>query len=216
MSMVQTFSALEAFPKIRHAFVQRVREVDVVTDRDEAIRRLQPTHAEILRRIGFYQVRHAEQVHGNVVEVVTSSSPQPSNGADGLITAEPGLALCIYVADCAAVYLVDKHARCLGLVHSGRRGSELGIAGVALRRMQADFGVDPADVVIQVSPCIRPPLYEVDFAALIRDNCLAHGVLPQNYHDCGACTGSDLGTHYSYRMEKGFTGRMAAYLGLIS
>ena len=199
---------------IRHAFVERVAGVDVVTDRDEAICRLQPTHQSVAHRLGFRAVRHAEQVHGSEVAAVTGSSSELTIGADGLITNVPGLALGIYVADCAAVYLVDQRARCIGLVHSGRRGSELGISGVALGRMQEEFGVEPEDDIVQVSPCIRPPLYEVDFSALIKNDCLAQGVRPENYHDCGLCTGSDLATYYSYRMEKGFTGRMVAYLGL--
>jgi copper oxidase (laccase) domain-containing protein len=33
-------------------------------------------------------------------------------------------------------------------------------------------------------------------------------------HDCGICTGCDLQSYYSYRMEKGKTGRMLALLGL--
>jgi copper oxidase (laccase) domain-containing protein len=35
-------------------------------------------------------------------------------------------------------------------------------------------------------------------------------VPPEAVHDCGVCTSSDLGRYYSYRVEKGKTGRHLA------
>ncbi|MDB4412825.1 polyphenol oxidase family protein, partial [bacterium] len=58
-----------------------------------------------------------------------------------------------------------------------------------------------------------PPHYEIDFAATIREQALDAGVPPTRYHDIGLCTASDLGRFYSYRIEKGNTGRMLALLG---
>ena len=74
------------------------------------------------------------------------------------------------------------------------------------------FGSDPANMIVQLSPCIRPPHYEVDFAAEIIRQCRALGV--QQIHDSGICTACDLDRYYSYRAEKGKTGRMLAVLGL--
>jgi hypothetical protein len=34
-------------------------------------------------------------------------------------------------------------------------------------------------------------------------------------HDAGACTACDIDRYYSYRAEKGKTGRMLALLGLV-
>jgi copper oxidase (laccase) domain-containing protein len=39
------------------------------------------------------------------------------------------------------------------------------------------------------------------------------GVPPGQVHDNGECTSSDLQRFYSYRMEKGRTGRMLALMG---
>ena len=74
------------------------------------------------------------------------------------------------------------------------------------------FGSDPADLIVQLSPCIRPPHYEVDIATEIIRQCRALGV--QHIHDSGTCTASDLSRYYSYRAEKGKTGRMLAMIGL--
>ena len=78
--------------------------------------------------------------------------------------------------------------------------------------MRHDFGTEPEDLIVVLAPCIRPPHYEVDFAQTIKEQALAQGVLAGNYHDCGICTASDLSRYYSYRVEKGNTGRMLALL----
>jgi polyphenol oxidase len=210
-----TFSLLTPVEGLAHAFLLRRKGLAVDVERAEAVARLTPWHLEELSALGFAtdRLRVAEQVHGADVAVVDAASAVMTLGVDGLLTAQRGVALGIYVADCAAVYLADRMGRAIGLVHSGKKGSELGITGQALRLMESRFGIPPEDVLVQVSPCIRPPKYEVDFAAQIRTDCLESGVLPQHFHDCGLCTGSDLDGFYSYRMELGKTGRMLALLG---
>ena len=74
------------------------------------------------------------------------------------------------------------------------------------------LGCEPAEIVAQLGPCIRPPHYEVDFAAQIIAQCRAAGV--RQVHDCGICTACHPERYYSYRMEQGKTGRMLALLGL--
>jgi copper oxidase (laccase) domain-containing protein len=135
-------------------------------------------------------------------------------GCDGLITNRRGVALGIYVADCCAVYIVDAKTPAIGLVHSGRKGTELGVVTHAIRQMVDRFGSDPANLIVQLSPCIRPPHYEVDFAAKIIRQCRALGV--KEIHDSGICTACNLKRYYSYRAEKGKTGRMLAVLALHS
>jgi len=131
---------------------------------------------------------------------------------DGIITDQRGVALGIYVADCCAVYIVDPKTPAIGLVHSGRKGTELGVVTNGIRQMTERFGSQPEDMIVQLSPCIRPPHYDIDFADEIIRQCRALGV--QHIHDSGTCTASDLGRYYSYRVEKGKTGRMLAVIGL--
>jgi copper oxidase (laccase) domain-containing protein len=131
-----------------------------------------------------------------------------------LATSERGRVLGIHVADCCAVYVVDPVRRAVALLHSGRKGSEQGIVRVGIRRLVEGAGSRPEDLVVQLSPCIRPPRYEVDFAAWIRRDALASGVPAAQIHDDGTCTASDLGRFYSYRAELGRTGRMFAVLGV--
>ena len=210
---VETFPALDVLPGIRHGFTGRVPGLSVNVDRDAALRRLDTYHAAARQHLGLNdRFVFAEQVHGNSVVTVSNATKVPVPAADGMITADPGVCLGIYVADCCAVYLVDPKRRAIGLLHSGRKGTDSGIAGRAIQMMSSEFGSEPRDLTVQLSPCIRPPQYEVDFAQEIIRQCRAAGV--QRVFDCGICTATHLDRYYSYRAERGRTGRMLALLAL--
>jgi copper oxidase (laccase) domain-containing protein len=199
-----------------HGFIGRIPGVDVQADREAALARLAGDHDRARQALGL--TRHVfatgEQVHGREVAIVDADTVLPVAGVDGLITADPRVCLGVYVADCCAVYLVEPERRVIALLHSGRKGSELGIATVAIARMRDEFGCDPAKIVAQLSPCIRPPHFEIDFAGLIAGQCRAAGV--EQVVDCGTCTATHLDHYYSYRAERGKTGRMLALLALAS
>ena len=211
---VETFPALDAIAGVRHGFTGRVPGLDVKMDRELALRQLDEHHVRARREMGLAgrTLVTAEQVHGREVAVVDAQTMAPVPGADGLITASPDVCLGIHVADCCAVYLADPVRRVIALLHSGRKGSELGITAAALEKMRSHFGCDPADIIVQLSPCIRPPFYEVDFAALILAQARAAGV--RQIYDSGTCTGANVDRYYSYRVEHGQTGRMLALLAL--
>jgi len=210
-----TFPALEALPGFAHRFTLRHPEIDVDAERAEVVERLWAWHRSQAEELGFASAALciAEQVHGAEVAVLEAPTGEITTGVDGLISNVPGLVIGIYVADCCAVYLADARSGVFGVVHSGKKGSELGITTRAIEKMQRHFGTNPADVQVQLSPCIRPPAYEIDFAAQIRQQALAAGVPAAQIHDTGLCTSADLHRFYSYRMEKGRTGRMLALLG---
>jgi copper oxidase (laccase) domain-containing protein len=208
------YPALTALPGILHAFTLRIPDVDVRVDRDLAMRRLTLAHADVRLRLGLENRPFiaGEQTHGAGVAVVDVATVSPVPTVDGLITADAGVCLGVYVADCGPVYLADPVKHVIGLLHSGRKGTEKGITTVAIERMVAEFGCAPEDIVVQLGPCIRPPLYEIDFAAGILGQARDAGV--RQVHDCGVCTGRNVDRYYSYRVEKGRTGRMVAILAL--
>jgi len=210
----EAFPALSALKGIRHAFTLRVPGVDVKVDREEALKRLDEAHAICRRALGVESKTFVtgRQVHGSDAAVVDSRTTEVVPDVDGLITADPQVCLGVYVADCCPVYFADPKRRVIGLAHSGRKGSELGIARATLDRMQSAFGCNPGDVVVQLGPCIRPPHYEIDFAPLIVAQCREAGV--REVHDCGVCTACHPERYYSYRLELGKTGRMLALLAL--
>jgi copper oxidase (laccase) domain-containing protein len=214
----EQFPALSAIGICRHVFTRRIPGIDVSHDKAEVLKRLDTAHREIRNAIGVgdWPLFIAEQIHGSKIGVVESCSRGPVGrefpGCDGIITNQRGIALGVYVADCCAVYIVDPGRPAIGLVHSGRKGTELGVVTNAIREMIDRFGCDPANMIVQLSPCIRPPHYEIDFAAEIVRQCRAFGV--KEIHDSGVCTACDLDRYYSYRAEKGKTGRMLALIGL--
>jgi hypothetical protein len=214
----EQFPALSAIGICRHVFTQRIPGIDVSHHKAEVLKRLDAAHREIRNAIGIgdWPLFTAEQIHNNKIAVVDSCSRGPVGrefpGCDGLITNQCGIALGIYVADCCAVYIVDPKTPAIGLVHSGRKGTEVGVVTIAFNQMMDRFGSDPANMTVQLSPYIRPPHYEVDFASEIVRQCRTLGV--KEIHDSNGCTACDLDRYYSYRAEKGKTGRMLAVIGL--
>ena len=215
--IIERFPALDRLEICHAAFIKRIPGIEVTKDKPEALALLEKVHRVAREEIGMegWPLVSGDQVHGSNIKIIDAAmnDDQEFSGFDGFVTRQRRAALGIYVADCCAVYLVDPKTPAAGLVHSGKKGTELNIAKTAIETMQREFDSNPADLIVQLSPCIRPPHYEIDFAAHIHEQCRAAGV--QQIHDCGICTASDLGSYYSYRAEKGKTGRMLAVLGLI-
>jgi hypothetical protein len=213
---VEHFPALSALPEIVHGFTLRVPGIEMSHDKAEALARLDKVHRQVRDHHGLGEKPFvtAQQIHGNEIAVVNTALSQNKCFAncDGIITDQRGICLGIYVADCCAVYLVDPIRSAIGLVHSGKKGTELGIVPTAIKTMAAQFGSVASDLIVQLSPCIRPPHYENDFAGEIIRQCRELGVT--SIHDDGICTACDLDRYYSYRAEKGRTGRMLAFLAL--
>jgi polyphenol oxidase len=209
---VERFPALDELEDVQHGFVLRVPGLDVRANREMALQRLEEYHQLARQSFGTRHFCLAEQIHGNSVAAVTANSAPKTPRVDALITSDPQVLLGIYVADCCAVFLVDSRRSAIGLVHSGKKGTELNIVGAVIQKMAMVYGTEPADLVAQLSPCIRPPFYEVDFAEDIAQNLSRSGV--RQVFDSGENTAADLERYYSYRMEKGRTGRMLALLGI--
>ena len=209
---VERFPTLDELEDVQHGFVLRVPGLDVRANREMALQRLEEYHQLARQSFGTRHFCLAEQIHGNSVAAVTANSAPKTPRVDALITNDPQVLLGIYVADCCAVFLVDSRRSAIGLVHSGKKGTELNIVGAVIQKMAMVYGTEPADLVAQLSPCIRPPFYEVDFAEDIAQNLRRSGV--RQVFDSGENTAADLERYYSYRMEKGRTGRMLALLGI--
>jgi hypothetical protein len=210
---------LNAIPGVRAGWVERVPELTITGDRDQAMQQLRPIHQAAVLKFAGPTGRwwRAEQVHGNTVAIIPGSKQitAPDGlpvipGVDGLLTRKAGVVLTIYVADCGVIWLTDRRTGAIGLLHSGKNGTAANIFGVALNQMTEHFGTRPQDLTAVLSPCIRPPDYEVDFAAEIARQACRAGV--GNFIDCGLNTASDPARFYSYRQQLGKTGRMMALI----
>ena len=211
--------SLNSIPGVRAGWIERVPDLEIAGDRDRAMQQLRPAHSAAVAKFGGPTAAwwRAEQVHGCDVGVIPGSSQilAPDGlpvvpGVDGLITGGPGQVLSIYAADCGVIWLADRAGGAIGLLHSGRKGTEANILQNALRKMASCFGTQLENVTAVLSPCIRYPDYDVDFASEIHRQADQAGIL--NFFDCGLNTASDLTRFYSYRRESGKTGRMLALI----
>jgi len=213
---VERVGALEALPGVEARFLTRIPEMPCALERGEALERLAPMHRAILRSTlgGDYPLVTADQVHGTTIAEVTEPTMSiPIPRTDGLMTRLRGVTLGIHVADCAPVWIVARDGSDGALLHSGRKGTELGIVPRGIAALTTLTGRPPGDLLLVVGPCIRPPCYETDFATAIRAQARDAGV--RDIHDEGVCTACHPERYYSYRRELGKTGRMLATLTLI-
>jgi YfiH family protein len=195
---LETFSALKA-PGLRHGFSTRSHAPLEQLDAE-----LQA--AFLVAGFPMEDAVHAEQVHGNRAQAVYTPLGIRVPEVDALVTSVGRLPLVVRVADCGPIFFHDRVQRVIAVAHSGRRGTEGNILQATLESMKETYDSRPENVIVQLGPCIRPPYYEVDFAAEIARQARAAGVT--HFHDCGTCTASNLVRYYSYRAEKGKTGRM--------
>ena len=80
--------------------------------------------------------------------------------ADAMVTAKPGLALCILTADCVPVLFADRTAGIVGAAHAGWKGALGGICEATVAAM-VELGAKPKRVVAAIGPCIGQSSYEV-------------------------------------------------------
>ncbi len=141
-----------------------------VGDRPEAVA---ANRERLARELGLASDRLVwmEQVHGRTVEVVDGPRAEAVPVTDGLVTAVPGLAVVVLVADCVPVLLADPVAGVVAAVHAGRVGARLGVLPAALAAMQR-AGADVGAVEALLGPAACGLCYEVP--AEMRDDVEAH------------------------------------------
>ncbi|MBQ7692106.1 MAG: peptidoglycan editing factor PgeF [Oscillospiraceae bacterium] len=106
------------------------------------------------------------QVHKADVRTVTAADRHTCLGptpyeADGIVTAEKGLPLFCFTADCVPVLLWDRKGCAAGAVHCGWRSSVADILKNALDAMAA-LGAEAGDVCAAIGPAIGRCCFETD------------------------------------------------------
>ena len=105
-----------------------------------------------------------KQVHGKTVRIVTKTdrhvclSDVPYE-ADGIVTAEPGLPIFCFTADCTPVLLCDPVHAVVGAIHCGWRSSTADILGNAVGTM-CSLGAIPADIRAAIGPALGACCFE--------------------------------------------------------
>ena len=150
---------------------------------------------------------------------------------DAMVTGSNSIALGILTADCVPVVVVDPVKMAFGIAHAGWRGTLNMIASNTISAMSNAFGTEPSDCLAAFGPSIGPCCYEVgsevftqfqsafgpsvctreqhvDLKAALRSQLQKTGIKPGNILSEELCTACNTDLFYSYRAEKGNTGRM--------
>lgn len=104
-------------------------------------------HSDIVARVG-----KADCGHGLFLPV--------EEERDATITNEPDVALVAFGADCTTILLHDPVTGAIGAVHSGWRGTAMGIVKKTVERMEKEFGTKPENVQAAIGPCIGACCFE--------------------------------------------------------
>ena len=161
------------------------------------------------------------QVHGARIEEIGPGPDRVIPDCDGLITAQPGVALVARTADCLPIAAVSEDR--VGVAHAGWRGVWAGIPARLVERM------DGADLEVAMGPGIGPCCYEVgpefdawfpehlvrregrrflDLAGAARGQMEAVGVAPGRIHVAPWCTACSRELLHSFRRDGAAAGRM--------
>ena len=144
-------------------------------------------------------------VHGAAVARV-DEPVESVDDVDALVTDQPGVALFATYADCYPIVLWDPEKKVAGLVHAGWRGTQAGVAGVAVTFMRDEYGcrfiragIGPGicgrcyevgeEVASQFDPRFNTPSgdrFLLDLAAANRAQLRDAGV--KSVYDIGMCT----------------------------
>ncbi|WP_263419376.1 peptidoglycan editing factor PgeF [Terriglobus albidus] len=177
------------------------------------------------------------RVHSGLLPLETAEGRAVLEG-DGLITNEPGMLIGVQTADCIPVILADPVNRAVGVFHAGWRGTVAGIVEAGVQRMHTEFGSQPAEMLAAIGPGIGPCCFEVgnEVRDTFRDSwpyaeVLFHGrnvdlwqanqrqlidsgLHAENITVLRECTAHQTDRFFSYRAEKGVTGRMISAAGI--
>lgn len=161
---------------------------------------------------------------------------------DGLMTSRAGLLLGVQTADCVPVLLADTRLRAVAAFHAGWRGTLAGIVEKGVAAMQQEFGSRVEDLTAAVGPAIALCCFEVgdevrsgfrerfayaetlisgrhlDLHEANRRQLVGAGMSAERVTvlaECTVCARVDGGRrkYFSYRAEKGVTGRMLSVIG---
>jgi len=175
------------------------------------------------------------QVHGDNI-IVAEKSGNLGIG-DGLITDICDIFLCGIYADCASIMVFEPNKRVVGLFHAGWRSISGEIVKKGIKKICRVYNIRPENLLIGISPHIKQCCYVVrkDVAGLFNQKFLIKnseerwnlsienmivkqlndvGVKDKNIERSDGCTSCNDEMFFSYRRDKGCTGRMLAVIGI--
>lgn len=189
----------------------------------------------------------SDQIHEDRIYDVTAKDagkgliyPSDITGTDGLITAESGIPLVTFYADCVPLFFLDPIKRIAAVSHSGWKGTVKRIGAKTIAKMIDKYGCKAENIIAAIGPSIQVCHFEVgdEVADVFRDEFGADvlekhdkyhvnmqkaikmqfsecGISDKNIIDSGICTYCNSDILFSHRKTNGRRGNMAAVIQLI-
>ena len=162
---------------------------------------------------------------------------------DALVTTATGLLLTAYAADCMLIYFHSQQPPLVALAHAGWRGALGGMGVKIIQYLEENFSVDPGRLLVVLSPAIcrycytidndtanefkaagwsgadylekaATEGYHLDLSAINANQLLSAGVKTERLAQNSWCTSCRRDLFYSYRRDRGATGRMIGFIAL--
>ena len=198
--------------------------------------------------IDYLSVVSAQQIHEDKITVIKREDKgkgalkylEGISGSDALITDIPEIPLLLCYADCTPILILDPIKKVIGLIHAGRKGTQLKITFKTLLKMKEVFKTEPHFCLAAIFPSINPRLYNFKNQDSISDwindenicnnivyrqgenswhidlkkanymQLIKGGMREKNIFISSQCTTDNQELFFSDRQDKKNTGRMAA------
>ncbi|MCR4942832.1 MAG: polyphenol oxidase family protein [Campylobacter sp.] len=177
---------------------------------------------EIFRqKIGAKKLKFMRQIHSNIVKILEDENEELGE-CDGVISKIGGLGICVLVADCSPVILIDEKVKLVAVLHAGRAGVISKICTKGVNLMREKFAC--RDIKAFVGANIKARNYEIgeldlgefnrykigknfDINAALKDEFLELGIKEFSFDSRCTFESDEL---FSYR-KSGVTGRFCAF-----
>ena len=157
---------------------------------------------------------------------------------DALITNVPNVVLTILTADCVPILLYDRKNNVIAAIHAGWKGTKAQIVTKTIKKMQEVFSSDVDNIIAGIAPSIGGCCYEVekdvaqhffefpqnytqiknkymlDLPTINKEQLLKSGIHETHIEMSNICTACEVEHFFSYRKEKGCSGRFMSMIGL--
>ncbi|MBL7918317.1 MAG: peptidoglycan editing factor PgeF [Bacteroidia bacterium] len=185
-----------------------------------------------LKNIGldFSKLCYLKQIHSNIVCEAVIGQVE----GDALVTNKPGLVLAVSIADCYPILFCDFKNKVIGAAHAGWRGTVSKIAENTLNKM-IELGAEKNHIQVAIGQGICKNNFEVgnEVIAQFKNAGFPSNLLENKHIDLAACNEYVLVKNgikenqiwkinrctfekdfFSYRRDKGNTGRMWAVISI--
>jgi YfiH family protein len=212
---------------------------DIITNRKIIIGHFSPdTYYDFVMA----QQTHSDNIHV-IKEKETRGLKCMEDGienCDALLTDLKGVMIAVVTADCIPILLYDKEKKVIAAVHAGWKGTKNKIVYKTVQMMIKTYNSNPKNIIAGIAPSIGSCCYEVgedvakhffsypqsmqkksdkymlDLPYLNKIQLKEAGLIYKNIEMSNVCTSCNVKDYFSYRKEKGCSGRFMSMIALKS